>query len=169
LRFGANPNAVDENGDNALIYLLHYGNYYYPTGQYLRNINVYKTVEKLLKGKIDPNTITNVDGGVSALIEAARFNADADVCSLLLNYGANPKQRMPDGSTLFDAKYPKSMHDGMGTVLTEWTRLKNINWNLTENKSENMMKTSKLHIRLPLDVRERIRSYIFKKQPPSQI
>jgi hypothetical protein len=164
LRFGADPNALDENGENALIYMLHYSDRLFPH----KHVKFCSSdiVELLLKNNTNPNTISNIDGGVSALIEAARFNADGNICHNLLKYGADPRQCMPDGSTVFDDKYPKRLF-GMREELLEWLRLRNINWNLTENKSENLMKTSKLHIRLPLDVRERIGSYVFRKPLPT--
>jgi len=160
LRFGADPNALDENGDNPLIYMLHYSDRLFP-GEHVKFCSS-DIVELLLKNNTNPNAISNIDGGVSALIEAARFNADGDICHLLLNYGADPELCMPDGSTVFDDKYPKRLF-GMRAELLEWLRLRNIHWNLTENKSDKMMKTSKLHIKFPLDLRERIGSYVFRK------
>jgi hypothetical protein len=166
LRFGANPNALDANGDNPLIYMLHYSDRLFP-GKHVK-FCISDIVELLLKNNTNPNAISNIDGGVSALIEAARFNADGDICHNLLKYGADPEQYMPDGSTVFDDKYPKRMF-GMRDVLEEWRRLKNIHWNLTENKSKDFMEKSKLHAKFSKELREYIGSYVFRKQPPSQI
>jgi len=162
LKKGANPNAICDNGDNPLIYLLHYYHIYYDKVEFEEIDDI---VEILLDYNTNPNTVSNVDGGVSALTEAVRYQQSGYICDVLLKHGADPLQYVKEGVNPYEEAL-RAKNWWAINIFLDWKKHKNMRWNVEKNDSERMMQQSIIHRTFPQEIRKHIGSFIFKEPLP---